>query len=105
MSAHVRDELGINEIRQAKPLQSALAVGVAFILGGSLPLLVTIFLPQKSMGFTLYGSAIVSLIILGAVTAKTGGSSIWKAIMRITFWGTLVMGTSALIGHLFGVNS
>jgi len=57
------------------------------------------------MGFTLYGSAIVSLIILGAVTAKTGGSSIWKAIMRITFWGTLVMGTSALIGHLFGVNS
>ena len=104
LAAHVRDELGINENRQAKPLQAALAAGAAFILGGSLPLLVTIFLPEKSMEYTLYGSAIISLIILGIVTAKAGGSSIWKAIIRITFWGTIVMGTTGLVGYLFGIN-
>ncbi len=104
LSAHVRDELGISEIRQAKPWQSAVAAGASFILGGSLPLMVTIFLPQKGMGYALYGSAIFSLLILGVVTAKTGGSSVWKAITRITLWGTLVMGTSALVGYFFGVN-
>ncbi|NLZ72288.1 MAG: VIT family protein [Bacteroidales bacterium] len=103
LAAHVRDELGINKISQPKPLQSALVAGVAFVMGGSLPLMVTIFLPEKSMGYTLYGSGIFSLIILGIVTAKTGGSSVWKAITRITLWGTLVMGTSAFVGYLFGM--
>ncbi len=56
------------------------------------------------MEYTLYGSAIISLIILGIVAGKAGGSSIWKAIIKSTFWGTLTMGISALVGHLFGVN-
>lgn len=104
LAAHVRDELGITEINKPRPLQDALAAGVAFILGGSLPLLVTIFLPEENMEYTLYFSAIISLIILGIVTAKTGGSSIWKAIIRITLWGTVVMGVTALVGYLFGMN-
>ena len=104
LSAHIRDELGINEISQAKPLRAALVSGVAFIMGGGLPFLVTIFLPEKNMEYTLYGSAIISLIILGMVTAKTGGSSIWKAILRITLWGTVAMGGSALVGHIFGMS-
>ena len=104
LAAHVRDELGINKINPAKPLQAALVSGTAFIMGGGLPLLITIFLPEKNMEYALYGSAIISLIILGIVTAKTGGSSIWKAIRRITFWGTLAMGGSALVGHLFGIS-
>ena len=104
LAAHIRDELGITDISKARPFQDALAAGAAFILGGGLPLLVTIFLPVKNMEYTLYGSAIISLIILGIVTAKTGGSSIWKAIIRITLWGTAVMGTTALVGYLFGMS-
>lgn len=104
LAAHIRDELGITGISPANPIQSALASGAALIVGGILPLSVTIFLPMKNMEYTLYGSAIFSLIILGIVAAKTGGSSVWKAIIRITFWGTLVMGISALVGHLFGMN-
>lgn len=104
LAAHVRDELGIDEITPTKPIQAALASGAAFIFGGSLPLIVTLFLPEKNMEYTLYGSAIFSLMILGIVAAKTGGSSIWKAIGRITFWGTLAMGVSALVGYLFGTN-
>jgi VIT1/CCC1 family predicted Fe2+/Mn2+ transporter len=104
LAAHVRDELGINEISQAKPIQAALASGASFVLGGVLPLIVTIFLPLKNLEYSLYVSAIVFLIILGIVAAKTGGSGIWKAIVRITFWGTLAMGITALVGYLVGVN-
>ncbi|MGO2359091.1 VIT1/CCC1 transporter family protein [Mesonia sp.] len=104
LAAHVRDELGINEIGQAKPIQAALASGASFIAGGILPLAVALLVPLKNMELMLYGSAILFLIILGAVSARAGGSSIWKAIIRITFWGTLAMGVTALIGYLFGVN-
>lgn len=103
LGAHIRDELGINEISQAKPLQAALASGAAFVLGGLLPFLVTLFLPLKSMEYSLYGFALFFLIILGAFAAKTGGSSIGKAIIRITFWGTVAMGLTALVGFLFNV--
>ncbi len=104
LGAHIRDELGINEISQAKPMQAAFASGAAFTVGGLLPFLVTIFLPIKNLEYYLYGFALLFLIILGAVAARTGGSSIGRAIARITFWGTVAMGLTALVGYLFNVN-
>jgi len=104
LGAHIRDELGLNEISQAQPIQAAFASGAAFSVGGVLPLLVALFLPLKSMEYTLYGFALFFLIILGAWAAKTGGSNRGKAIRRRTFWGTIAMGLTALVGYLFGVN-
>lgn len=104
LGTHIRDELGINEISQANPIQAALASGAAFTVGGLLPLLVTLFAPVETMEYFLYGFTILSLIILGAVSAKTGGSSIGKAVIRIVIWGTIAMGLSALVGYIFGVN-
>jgi VIT1/CCC1 family predicted Fe2+/Mn2+ transporter len=104
LGTHIRDELGINEISQAKPIQAAFASGAAFTAGGLLPLLVTLFAPVSGMEYYLYGFTILSLIVLGAVSAKTGGSSIPKAILRIVIWGTIAMGLSALVGYFFGVN-
>src|SRR5690606_5525562 len=104
LGAHVRDELGINDVSQAKPFQAAFASGAAFTVGGILPLIVALFLPVKNMEYYLYGSAILFLIILGVIAAKVGGSNIPKAIIRITFWGTVAMGLTSLVGHWFGVN-
>ena len=59
---------------------------------------------MSGMEYFLYASATFFLILLGAVSAKTGGSGIWKAVIRITFWGTIAMGLTALAGYLFGVN-
>lgn len=103
LGAHVRDELGITEISQANPLQAAVASGVAFTVGGILPLLVTVFFPVHNMEYFLYVLAILFLGILGAVAAKTGGSSRTKAVLRVTFWGTIAMVLTAVVGHLFGV--
>lgn len=104
LGAHIRDESGINEISRANPLQAALASGLAFIIGGILPTLTALFLPVNGLEYYLYGFAIFFLILLGVLAAKTGGSSITKAIVRITLWGTIAMGLSALVGYLFGVN-
>jgi VIT1/CCC1 family predicted Fe2+/Mn2+ transporter len=103
LGTHIRDELGINDISKAKPIQASMASGAAFTLGGILPLVVILFSPVIRMEYWLYGSTTFFLIILGAVSAKTGGSSVPKAIIRITIWGTIAMGLSALVGYLFGV--
>lgn len=103
LGAHVRDELGINEVNQAKPIKAAFASGSAFICGGTLPLLGVLFMPLQNIEFHLYGLSILLLCILGATSVKTGGSSVSKAIIRVTFWGTLAMVLTALAGHLFGL--
>lgn len=104
LGTHTRDELGINEISQSNPIQAAIASGAAFSVGGIMPLLTVLFSPIKGIEYWLYGFTIVFLIMLGATSAKTGGSSIKKAILRITIWGTIAMGLSALVGYIFGVN-
>jgi vacuolar iron transporter family protein len=104
LEAHIRDELGINEISQANPIQAAIASAASFTVGGILPLLAILFAPLKGMEYWLYGFTIIFLIILGIISAKTGGSSLKKAILRITIWGTIAMGLSALVGYIFGVN-
>ncbi|RYZ88095.1 MAG: VIT family protein [Proteobacteria bacterium] len=103
LGAHIRDELGINEITKANPIQAAIASGAAFTAGGALPLLVALFAPVVQMEYFLYGFTILSLIVLGAVSAKTGGSGLKKAIMRVVVWGTIAMLLSASVGYLFGV--
>jgi VIT1/CCC1 family predicted Fe2+/Mn2+ transporter len=105
LEAHARDELGINEMTQAKPLTAALASALSFITGGFLPLLVSIFAPLKFMLMTQYGFAIFFLATSAMVAAKAGGSNISKAVLRICFWGTVAMAMTALVGYIFGVKT
>jgi VIT1/CCC1 family predicted Fe2+/Mn2+ transporter len=104
LEAHARDELGINDMTQAKPLQAALASGASFIFGGILPVIAALLVPVERMIYLQYLFAMVFLIVLGIFGAKVGGSNLTKGILRITFWGTVAMGITAYIGYLFGVN-
>jgi VIT1/CCC1 family predicted Fe2+/Mn2+ transporter len=105
LEAHARDELGINEISQPKPLQAALASGGSFISGGLLPLLVSIFAPINDMIIYQYSFSMIFLALSGVIAAKAGGSSITKGIIRICFWGTIAMGITAIVGYIFGVKT
>lgn len=104
LEAHAKDELGINEITTAKPLQASVSSFFSFLAGASLPLVISVIAPVNNMVYWQYSFSIIFLMILGAISAKTGGANIWKAMARICFWGTIAMGITALIGHLFGVN-
>ncbi|MCO5269616.1 MAG: VIT family protein [Brumimicrobium sp.] len=104
LAAHVRDELGITDTSRANPLQAALASGASFLAGGSLPFMVTLVAPLNFMEYWMYSIAILSLVLLGAISAKTGGAGIWKAVIRIALWGSFAMVISGVVGYLFGVN-
>lgn len=42
-------------------------------------------------------------MLLGVVSARTGGASVGRSVVRITVWGMIAMGVSALVGYLFDV--
>lgn len=104
LEAHAKDELGINEITQANPIVAALSSFASFLVGALLPVVVSLLAPLKTMIYFQYGFSILFVMLLGAIAAKTGGSSVLKSILRISIWGTLAMAASALVGHLFGIN-
>jgi len=103
LGAHVRDELGITEMSQANPIQAALASGAAFTAGGFIPLIVSLLAPVVYMEYILYGCTIVALAVLGTVSARAGGSNVFKAVLRIVLGGTIAMVISAAVGYFFGV--
>jgi VIT1/CCC1 family predicted Fe2+/Mn2+ transporter len=101
LESHARDELGINKITKAKPLQAAFASGTAFTAGGLLPFLIALFAPIHQMVIYQYVFSLIFLALLGEIAAKAGGSSKTKGIIRICFWSTIAMGITAFIGYLF----
>jgi len=103
LGAHARDELGISEILSARPVQASLASAATFSVGAILPLIVVILAPLTVLMWAVAGSSLLFLALLGVVAARTGGASVAKAAIRVTFWGALAMALTAAVGALFGV--
>lgn len=102
LGAHARDELGLFEIHKARPMQAALASAATFTAGAALPVILVAIVPIDSVIVVVAGSSLVFLGILGLIAAKAGGASLITGAVRVIFWGTLVMTTTAVIGHFFG---
>jgi vacuolar iron transporter family protein len=103
LAAHARDELGINEIMTAKPIQAALTSAVTFAGGAALPLLVAIFSPANNVILAVACMSLTFLALLGGLAAKAGGANYWVGTVRVAFWGALAMAATAGVGSLFGV--
>lgn len=102
LGAHLRDELGINEMLVARPVQAAFASAGSFALGAILPVLMALIFSGARLVEAVTAASLVLLALLGAIGARTGGASIWRGAVRVTFWGALAMGATALIGKLAG---
>ncbi|HJV79199.1 VIT family protein [Noviherbaspirillum sp.] len=102
LSAHARDELGITEAFSAKPLQAAIASAMSFAAGAVLPLLVAAFAPLEHLILSVAIASLIFLAFLGGLAARTGGASVLRGILRVTFWSVVAMAATAAIGALFG---
>jgi VIT1/CCC1 family predicted Fe2+/Mn2+ transporter len=120
LGAHARDELGLTEITTARPLQAAIVSALTFSVGALLPLLMVMAFPDLPLApinqfiiditrlntmpliATVGSISLLSLMLLGGASALTGGASVFTAIGRVTFWGTLSMAITASVGLLFG---
>ena len=103
LGAHARDELGLSKALTARPVQAALASAASFAVGAALPLVVAALAPAAQAQALIALSSLVLLFGLGALAAKVGGAPPGRAAMRVTFWGALAMGLTALVGWAFGM--
>lgn len=102
LAAHARDELGISDATTARPLQAALTSAATFAVGAAMPLLMVLLAPAAWLVVAVSAASLVFLALLGAIGARAGGADIWRATVRVTFWGALAMALTAGIGRLFG---
>ena len=102
LGAHARDELGISDLTAAKPLQAAVASAVSFAAGAALPLLAVMISPVAMLVPATVAVSLVCLVVLGVVSARTGGAQPLRAALRVLVWGGLAMGVTAVVGRLFG---
>jgi len=102
LGAHARDELGMSELTRARPLQAALASAAAFAAGAAPPVLLAWLVPLARLQPVVVGSSLVLLVGLGSLAAQLGGAPWMRGAMRVTFWGAVAMGCTALVGRLFG---
>ena len=103
LGAHARDELGISDTMSAHPLQAAWTSALTFSVGAAMPLLVVLLVPPVALAWSVSGSALLSLAVLGSLAARAGGAPIMVAATRVTFWGALAMAMTAGVGAMFGV--
>jgi len=104
LGAHARDELGITEHTQARPVLAAAVSTASFALGAALPLVLVLLVPASKLTGAVFGGSLLLLIALGAIGARLGGAPWLKAAARVAFWGVVAMGATALIGRMFGVS-
>jgi VIT1/CCC1 family predicted Fe2+/Mn2+ transporter len=102
LAAHAHDELGIAELTTARPIQAAFTSALTFTVGAALPLLIVFIAPSRALVPIEIGASLLFLALLGALGARAGGASVWRAMVRVTFWGALAMGLTAGIGRLVG---
>jgi vacuolar iron transporter family protein len=102
LDAHARDELGLDERAQPKPIQAAFASALAFSVGAAAPTLTAFLAPEGVVVKAVPAAALVFLVALGAVGAWAGGAPVMKPALRVGFWGALAMAVTAGIGALIG---
>jgi VIT1/CCC1 family predicted Fe2+/Mn2+ transporter len=102
LGAHARDEIGISEMRAARPLQAAAASGASFTVGAILPLAAAVLVTGPNLIPIVAATSLAFLAVLGALAARAGGASLIKGAARVLFWGALAMGVTAGVGSLVG---
>ena len=104
IGSHARDELGITDLSQGNPLQAAVYSALSFSAGSSLPVLMILLVSQAALIPAVIGISLLSLVVLGCVSAHAGGASKTKGAIRVLLWGSLAMAVSMGVGSLFDVS-
>lgn len=102
LTTHARDELGITEIRMARPLQAAWTSAIAFSVGALVPLITITATPQAVRIALTVVLTLIALAGLGSVGARLGGAPMGRAALRVSIWGAVAMALTSAIGALVG---
>lgn len=95
-------ELGLDKPDPKRARKSALNIGIAYIVGGIIPLAPYFFTDQPSEGLKWSCMlTIACLFVFGYFKARVTGQPAWKGAIRVTLTGSLAAAAAFLIAGLF----
>ena len=102
LEAHARTNLGIDSEEQTSPWHAAWASMIAFTAGALIPLLAIVLSPPAiRLPFTVC-AVLGALVLTGLVSARLGGGSPLRPMMRNVIVGSLAMGLTYVVGLFVG---
>ena len=101
----MRFELGLDKPDAHRAHQSALVIGLSYVIGGMIPLSAYFFTPTSREGL-IYSSIITffCLIVFGLVKSKLTGQPLFKGALRVTAIGAAAAGIAYLVAKLITVH-
>ncbi len=104
LSAHLSAELNIDQDDVVSPWHAAAASAAAFTIGAILPLLAILLPPPELRIPVTFVAVLLALAITGGVSARIGGSSRSRAILRVVIGGALALAATYGVGALLGAS-
>lgn len=102
LRAHARVELGIDPEALTNPWHAAFASFLAFTVGALLPLLAIVLPPAGVRLVVTVLSVLAALVLTGYSSARLGGATPGRAVLRNVCGGAVAMGVTYLAGSLLG---
>jgi len=103
LESHLRDELGLDQAKLARPIQAALVSAASFASLGMLPIVGLLLAPASLRVTVVAMVCVLSLAVLGALGGHLGDAPKGRAALRVMIGGSAAMAATALIGHFLHV--
>ena len=104
LTAHARDELGIDPDALARPLEASVVSAGSFSVGALIPIVVVLIVGASIRVPAVIISALIGLATLGAVGARLGGAPPLRPALRVLLGGAAAMAISWAVGQAFNVS-
>jgi VIT1/CCC1 family predicted Fe2+/Mn2+ transporter len=102
LAAHAETELGIDPDNLTSPWVAAVSSAVSFTVGSILPLAAIMLAPTDLKIIITVVAVVAALVLTGFLSARAGGTSHSRSILRNVAGGLLAMGVTYWIGRLVG---
>lgn len=102
LRAHLRMHFGLDPDDINSPMQAAISSLIAFTVGGLIPFLTIVLVPAEFRIVATIVSVVLALFVVGYMSAKVGGASRGRAMVRVLFGGIAAMVLTYYVGVLFG---
>ena len=101
LAAQLESEHGfLDEITTADAIVAGLGAAIAYRIGASIPLLITLFAPVAIEGWAIVAAVSVSLVVTSIVGARTGNMHVGRTIARTLAVGLGTLTISYALGQL-----
>lgn len=104
LRAHMRMHFNLDPDDINNPWHAAIASLLAFSVGGIIPFLTIVFFPVRLRIVATVVAVIISLLIVGYVSARAGNANKKRAVLRVLIGGLAAMGITYLVGVIFGTS-